>query len=69
MLSEDKCTGCSACEAICPVNAIIMKENQNGFLYPWIEREKCIVCGKCEKICPVNQKASDDNENIKNTYI
>ena len=38
---------------ICPVNAISMVENSEGFLYPKIDYNKCIDCGKCEKTCPV----------------
>ncbi|MDD4817132.1 MAG: Coenzyme F420 hydrogenase/dehydrogenase, beta subunit C-terminal domain [Victivallaceae bacterium] len=47
------CTGCSACMNICCRDAIIMKQDAEGFIYPWIDREKCIHCGLCEKNCPV----------------
>ena len=47
------CSGCSACVNICPSKAISMLENQEGFLYPNIDREKCTHCGLCDKICPV----------------
>lgn len=49
---DDKCCGCSACVNICPVNAINMEHNDEGFLYPVIDMEKCINCGLCEKVCP-----------------
>lgn len=45
------CTGCSACCDICPVNAITMQSNNEGFLYPNINEDICIKCGKCMKIC------------------
>ena len=45
------CTGCSACCDICPVNAITMQSNFEGFLYPNINENICIKCGKCMKIC------------------
>ena len=48
-----KCCGCNACLNICPQNAISVKENEQGFLYPCIDKEKCTHCGLCEKICPV----------------
>lgn len=45
------CTGCGACENVCPTGAIHMKQNEEGFLYPSIQPEKCIDCGACEKVC------------------
>lgn len=45
------CTGCSACENICPVSAITMEPDREGFLYPNIRKEKCIYCGQCVKVC------------------
>ena len=55
-LFEDsaQCCGCSACYAICPVNAITMQSNEEGFLYPDINSKKCIECKSCEKVCPFN---------------
>ena len=49
----ESCTGCRACEQICPKNAITMKENEEGFLYPSIDKDKCINCGLCKKTCPI----------------
>lgn len=48
---KDECCGCTACEHICPTNAIIMVPDEEGFLYPKIEQELCIDCGKCRKVC------------------
>lgn len=45
------CTACGACANICPQNAIQMKEDEYGFLYPSIDEEKCINCRLCEKVC------------------
>ncbi len=47
-----KCTGCRACEKICPKGAIIMKEDAEGFLYPETDEEKCVNCDLCRQICP-----------------
>ena len=51
--SEDKrdCFGCGACEQACPVSAISMQEDQEGFLYPVIAAS-CIHCGRCIQVCP-----------------
>lgn len=45
------CCGCSACSDVCPVNAIEMREDEEGFLYPHITRDLCIHCGKCDRVC------------------
>lgn len=51
--NKKDCCGCSACMNICPVNAISMKADSQGFLYPDVKNEICINCGKCEAVCPV----------------
>lgn len=45
------CCGCTACESICPKQAITMQPDNLGFLYPQIDDSKCIDCGLCIKIC------------------
>lgn len=58
---EDACTGCGACQNICPVDAIMMKENEEGFLFPIIDEQRCILCGKCEQTCPVLHLFCENN--------
>lgn len=50
----EKCSGCFACMNVCTQQAIHMKENTKGFLYPELEDSKCVKCGRCVKTCPVN---------------
>ncbi|MBQ7067113.1 MAG: Coenzyme F420 hydrogenase/dehydrogenase, beta subunit C-terminal domain [Lachnospiraceae bacterium] len=51
--SEKKyCSGCGACSYSCKLNAIQMKPDEEGFLYPIINPELCVQCGKCRKVCP-----------------
>ena len=52
-LAENKssCCGCSACYAACPVGAIEMKADEEGFLYPVIDPDKCVRCHKCLQAC------------------
>ena len=64
---KNHCTGCFACKNICPVNAIVMQEDETGFLSPIIDESKCIKCGLCRKTCPVlNTK---ENIAINKCYV
>lgn len=45
------CTGCGGCSSVCPVNAIIIKEDEEGFFKPFINPDLCIQCGLCKKVC------------------
>ena len=48
------CCGCTACASICNHDAITMKPDALGFLYPKIDATKCVECGLCEKVCAFN---------------
>lgn len=48
------CCGCTACASICNHEAITMKPDALGFLYPEVDTEKCTNCGLCEKVCSFN---------------
>lgn len=66
ILNKKDCTGCRMCEQICPVNAIKMVENKEGFIEPVVDEEKCINCGLCAKRCPqLNNVKDKRQEKIK----
>lgn len=46
------CSGCHSCFQICPIDAIRMVADDEGFLYPEVDKEKCICCSKCTQVCP-----------------
>ena len=46
------CNGCGVCSIVCPKKAIEMKIDDEGFMYPFINKEKCIDCGLCKRSCP-----------------
>lgn len=49
---KNNCVGCRSCEQVCPKNAIVIKEREDGFLYPYVDQDKCINCSLCVKHCP-----------------
>lgn len=52
---KDCCSGCRACEQICPQKCIEMYSDDEGFIYPNIIEEKCLNCGMCKTVCPINK--------------
>ena len=56
---KNSCVGCRSCEQICPKKAIAMKENEEGFLYPYVDEKKCINCSLCVKRCPTQSSKND----------
>lgn len=48
---KEECCGCSACFAVCPVDAITMEPDEEGFLYPMVNGDKCIRCYQCMEVC------------------
>ena len=65
--ADFNCTGCASCANICPQNAIIMKQDNDGFYKPHIDEERCTNCGLCTKICPELTPAQK-NTNTPNCY-
>ena len=51
--NKTDCCGCTACANICPKNCITMAPDEEGFLYPEVNKDVCINCGLCERVCPV----------------
>lgn len=56
---KEECCGCSACYAICPVQAIAMQEDEEGFLYPVVDEKKCVRCYQCSHICIFKEKQEE----------
>ena len=50
------CCGCQACANSCPKNCISMQADEEGFLYPHVDKTACVNCGLCEKVCPILHK-------------
>ena len=65
VIDKNLCSGCGACFNLCPVNAISMIEDSEGFKYPVIDEVKCTNCGLCIKSCPVTNPNYSNFENPK----
>ena len=66
-----RCCGCTACKDVCPQGCIAMLPNEEGFLYPSVDRSKCVGCDLCEKVCPVLSRKSKEDafyKNVRETY-
>lgn len=51
VLDRKECCGCTACASICAHNAIYMRSDQMGFLYPFVNENYCVDCGLCNHVC------------------
>ena len=48
VVDEELCYGCGACIALCPTNALDIKDR-----LAIVEQEKCTLCEHCIPSCPV----------------
>lgn len=62
------CTGCMSCMNACAKGAIEFRNDEEGFLQPYIDSQKCIECNICEKSCPEVQKQFHQNEISEDVY-
>jgi len=56
----DKCTGCRACEQLCPHTAIDFRQDDEGFWTPIINQSLCVDCGLCAAKCPQNRQVNSN---------
>lgn len=50
-LDRGECCGCTACVFACPVGAVFMAEDEEGFDYPAVDAALCVGCGRCVSAC------------------
>ncbi len=68
IIDPSECCGCTACASVCPRDAISMKPDVMGFLYPSVDEANCIECGLCEKVCAFND-AYDTSMNLPQPLV
>lgn len=49
--NKEECCGCGICQKFCPTQAIKIKNDKVGVVYPYVDKSKCIHCGLCLKMC------------------
>jgi coenzyme F420-reducing hydrogenase beta subunit len=62
------CSGCGACTNICPVNALTLTPDENGYYRPECNTEICVQCGQCVKKCPVLNPPENKNTKEPECY-
>ena len=62
------CTGCAACNNICPKEAIEMRPDPLGFRHPYIRPELCVDCGLCLRTCPLLNTVRSTNDPQPDCY-
>ena len=60
--NKKECYGCGACYQVCPVQAIFMQEDEEGFRYLVINQKNCINCDRCKKVCPAKNPEKNNEE-------
>lgn len=65
------CSGCGACQVICPRGAIQYCLNDEGFYHAVVDEEKCIDCGLCQSVCIrfLSDKEVDDTVQINKAQV
>lgn len=51
-MQKEQCCGCGACSNACKKKAISMLPDNEGFLYPAVNKELCNDCNLCKTVCP-----------------
>ncbi len=56
-VDQDKCTGCSECVDVCPVQVYELQDNKSAV----INEDECLGCESCVEVCEVSAITVDEN--------
>jgi len=59
------CCGCGVCSIACPKNAILMEQDNVGFIYHVINQKKCVDCRMCKNVCAFEERLRCKKKNEK----
>lgn len=62
------CSGCTACVEVCPVGAIKMERDEEGFFYPKVDNNICVHCNKCDSFCSFKSCRRRDISDLPKAY-
>jgi len=70
LASREQCSGCKACENICPTQSISFARIKDSLHdYPVINIDTCIKCHKCESVCaPIHPEKIFKSEPYSEKY-
>ena len=61
LCKPESCSGCLACMAVCPKQAISVRYGFLGQVLPYIDTDKCVDCGMCDRTCPTLNNPTKEN--------
>ncbi len=62
LVDEELCTGCQACEEICPMDAIDMEQEN---IVAQVDHDRCIGCGLCVTVCEFDAVSLADKKEVE----
>lgn len=63
--AKEECAGCTVCAHVCRRKCIVMKSDDEGFLYPNIDVSGCTKCGICIHSCPFRSDKKNSSHFLK----
>lgn len=54
-IKKTDCSGCMACENVCPAHCIQIRTTTTGNFIRFIDDSHCRHCGRCETVCPTKE--------------
>lgn len=66
---KELCSGCAACQSVCPKGAITMTEDWRGFAFPVVDQNKCVDCNRCVHVCQTQDRQPKAEEFTQEAWL